>query len=102
MDDASLLTGGIGLVVVLFLFVLALLWFLLPFAVFGIKDLLKELIRETRATREVLQAARTEAAAAMGPRQAPPPPSGRTGPPAVSERVEPTLGEIMDRDRTRQ
>ncbi|WP_298580624.1 hypothetical protein [uncultured Luteimonas sp.] len=99
MDDASLLTGGLGLVVVLFLFVLALLWFLLPFAVFGIKDLLKELIRETRATREVLQATRTEATAARELRPVGPPPPGGTAR-RVGERVEPTFGEILDRDRT--
>lgn len=40
------------LIVFLFLFVLAVLWFLLPFAIFGTKDLLEKLIAETIKTRE--------------------------------------------------
>ncbi len=46
---------GIGLIIVLFLVVLAILWILLPFAVFGTKDLLEELIKETKKTNELLQ-----------------------------------------------
>jgi hypothetical protein len=38
------ISDGIVVVVVLFLFVLAILWFLLPFAIFGTKDKLSELI----------------------------------------------------------
>jgi len=53
MDGTSLFAGGLGVLIFLFLFVLALLWFLLPFAVFGIKDLLRELIKELQATRAV-------------------------------------------------
>lgn len=80
MEGESLFAGAVGLLVVAFLLVLALLWFLLPFAVFGIKDLLQELIRETRATRELLlwltgevKAGRFESGAPNGV------PSGRTG-----------------------
>jgi hypothetical protein len=40
--------GVVVVVVVLFLFVLAILWFLLPFAIFGTKDKLSELIAETK------------------------------------------------------
>lgn len=57
------LTGTLGLVLFVFLFVLVLLWFLLPFALFGTKPrldrlielaeqnnvLLKELVAELRA-----------------------------------------------------
>jgi len=34
--------------------VIAVLWILLPFAVFGTKDLLKELLTETKRTNELL------------------------------------------------
>lgn len=47
-------------VVVLFLFVLAILWFLLPFAIFGTKDKLSELIAETKKTNEQLSDLRSE------------------------------------------
>jgi len=40
---------------ILFLVVLAVLWFLLPFAVFGIKDRLDVLIRESQKTNELLR-----------------------------------------------
>ncbi len=50
----SFMTGGFGIVVVLFLFVLAVLWFLLPFAVFGIKGLAKSLIAEQQITNKLL------------------------------------------------
>ena len=38
----------------IFLIILALLWFFLPFAIFGTKDKLQELIKETIATREAI------------------------------------------------
>ena len=40
---------------VFFLVILAALWFLLPFAVFGIKEKLNEIIKETRVTNEKLE-----------------------------------------------
>jgi hypothetical protein len=52
--------GGLYLIVALFLFVLAILWFLLPFAIFGTKDKLSELIAETKKTNEQLSALRSE------------------------------------------
>lgn len=54
--------GGFYLIVVLFLFVLAILWFLLPFAIFGTKDKLSELIAENKKTNELLAALRSELA----------------------------------------
>ena len=39
----------------LFLLVLAVLWFLLPFAIFGTKDKLQELINETIANRQAIE-----------------------------------------------
>jgi len=47
--------GGIYLFVALFLLVLAILWFFLPFAIFGTKDKLNELISETKKTNEELK-----------------------------------------------
>ena len=52
--------GGFYLIVVLFLFALAILWFLLPFAIFGTKDKLNELIAENKKTNEQLTALRSE------------------------------------------
>lgn len=46
---------GIGLVVVIFLVVLALLWFFLPFAIFGTKDLIEQQIKETKETNKLLK-----------------------------------------------
>ena len=40
--------GAFGLVVFLFLLALAVLWFLLPFAIFGIKDKLAAQIHESQ------------------------------------------------------
>ena len=47
--------GGLYIFVVLFFFVLAVLWFLLPFAIFGTKDKLNLLILETQRTNEILK-----------------------------------------------
>jgi Tfp pilus assembly protein PilO len=55
--------GVVVVVVVLFLFVLAILWFLLPFAIFGTKDKLSELIAETKKTKEQLGDLRSDIAA---------------------------------------
>lgn len=59
----ELLGGGFGLFVFLFLFVLALLWFLLPFAIFGTKDKLGEIIAESRRTNAELVKITAELAA---------------------------------------
>jgi hypothetical protein len=45
-----------------FLIALAILWFFLPFAIFGIKDKLSALINEARATNEQLAELRSEIA----------------------------------------
>ncbi|MGN6280738.1 hypothetical protein [Frateuria sp.] len=50
----SLFSGGLGLALFLFLFILAALWFLLPFAVFGIKDKLGALIEESKKSNAEL------------------------------------------------
>jgi ABC-type Na+ efflux pump permease subunit len=56
MDYIFSILGPTGyLVVTVFLFIVAVLWFLIPFAIFGIKGLLKEMIAEQRLTNEMLQ-----------------------------------------------
>lgn len=49
-----LLGGSLGGLIMLFLFVLAVLWFLLPFAIFGTKNILKDLTTESEKTNELL------------------------------------------------
>ena len=48
--------GFLALVLFGFLFMLAVLWFLLPFAIFGTKDKLDILIQETKANIEAVKA----------------------------------------------
>jgi len=43
------------LIIVLFLVVLAILWFCLPFAIFGTKPLIEESIREQKALRKAIE-----------------------------------------------
>lgn len=47
-----------GIFVLVFLFVIFMTWCLLPFAVFGIKDKLDELIEEQKKTNNMLEKAR--------------------------------------------
>lgn len=56
--DSSAASGlaAFGLVGTLFMFLLAILWLLVPFAIFGIKPLLRTLIAEQRKTQELLSA----------------------------------------------
>jgi predicted PurR-regulated permease PerM len=51
-------SGFAGVVVVLWVlaFIVAVLWILMPFAVFGTKDLLKQLLREQKRTNDLLAA----------------------------------------------
>ncbi len=46
---------GLSFIVVIFLIVLAVLWFFLPFAVLGTKPLIEQLIMETRKNNELLE-----------------------------------------------
>lgn len=45
--------AGLGAIATLFLIFVAILWMLLPFAVFGVKDLAKELIAEQKKSSEL-------------------------------------------------
>ncbi|MEJ2362684.1 MAG: hypothetical protein P8Z75_14950 [Gammaproteobacteria bacterium] len=42
--NPDILTGSAGIAIIIFLAILSILWFLLPFAVFGIKKRLDKLI----------------------------------------------------------
>lgn len=78
MDQYGLLSGTLGLVILFFLIVLAILWLLVPFAIFGIKGLLRDLIQEQRRTNALL--------------------SGMVGPTATQVEAEadrPTLKNIL-------
>ncbi|MBI5875256.1 MAG: hypothetical protein HZB81_05340 [Deltaproteobacteria bacterium] len=47
--------GAFGIVFILLLFVLMAIWIALPFSVFGIKDLLREIAEEQKKTNELLE-----------------------------------------------
>ncbi len=47
--------GALGLLFLLLLFILVLIWIALPFSVFGIKDLLREIVEEQKKTNELLK-----------------------------------------------
>ena len=51
--------AGLTVVGVVFLFVLAICWIILPFALIGTKPLLRELIRETKKTNALLEQRRS-------------------------------------------
>ena len=52
MDE--LLGGTLGIALMLISLALALLWLLVPIAIFGIKPLLRDLIREQQLTNDAL------------------------------------------------
>ena len=55
MEEIFALGGGIiGLIIVLFIIAIAILWFLLPFAVFGIKIRLDNIISELSRANTLL------------------------------------------------
>ena len=47
----ELFSGALGIIVIGFLVVLSVLWFILPFAVFGIKNRLDNVVAELRELR---------------------------------------------------
>ncbi len=47
--------SAFGLLFFLLLFVLFAIWILLPFSIFGIKDLIREAIEEQKKTNELLR-----------------------------------------------
>lgn len=52
--------SGLSIIWILFLVVLGILWFLLPFAIFGTKDRLRDLIEENRRGNQELIAIRKQ------------------------------------------
>lgn len=52
--------GSLSIIWILFLVVLGILWFLLPFAIFGTKDRLRDLIEENRRSNQELAAIRKQ------------------------------------------
>lgn len=56
MGEFESLSGIMGLIVMIFLVVLAIAWTLLPFAMFGLKPLLRDLLAETRRSNQLLEA----------------------------------------------
>lgn len=46
--------GGLGVIGLLFVIFLIFLWILLPFAVFGLKDLVAKTIEEQKTTNKLL------------------------------------------------
>lgn len=55
MDGMGAIGGVFMLAVVILVIVIAVLWILMPFAIFGTKDLLRELIREQKRTNDLLE-----------------------------------------------
>ena len=53
--EPQMLTSGIGIVIIIFIIVLSILWFLLPFAVFGIKRRLDKMIEQNDEVITLLQ-----------------------------------------------
>ena len=54
LASAGAAAGSVFGLAWLFMFVLAILWLLVPFAVFGIKGLLRQLLAEQRRTNQLL------------------------------------------------
>lgn len=52
--DAAAGMSVVLLILALLGLLIAVLWILMPFAIFGTKDLLRELIREQKKTNEIL------------------------------------------------
>jgi len=53
--EPQMLTSGVGIVIIIFIIVLSILWFLLPFAVFGIKRRLDKMIEQNDEVITLLQ-----------------------------------------------
>lgn len=67
MDSSAMLVGSAGLLITLFSILVLILWILVPFAIFGIKPLLRELIAEQRRTNQLLSQVATGKPAPAAP-----------------------------------
>lgn len=54
MEPMGAVGGVVMLMLGLLVLLIGILWILMPFAIFGTKDLLRELIREQKKTNEIL------------------------------------------------
>ena len=70
MNGATATFGGLYLVVVLFLVFLAILWFILPFAIFGTKPKLDAVLHELKKSNAQLEALPERIAAAIAAKSA--------------------------------
>ena len=77
--NQDILAGTFGTVIIIFSIVLFLLWFLLPFAVFGIKGRLDQLIEQNKNIISLLQNSNIESA------------TGNDGNTSENVKVEPTI-----------
>lgn len=96
MDSAAGGIAALGGIFMIFSVILAILWILVPFAIFGIKPLLRDLIAEQRKTYAALATISQQihtASLLAAPIPANPP--ERIAEPGPSQRIEPTFGEIM-------
>ena len=58
--DQNLLSGTLGTIILIVALVATILWFFLPFAVFGIKGRIDELIQINKKTSALLESINTE------------------------------------------
>jgi len=82
MASHDILLGTSGLLFALFALILAILWILVPFAIFGIKGLLRDILREQRRANELKEFELTpaqESYAASNEVAAEPEPTGTIG-----------------------
>jgi len=91
--------AALSLVLGFFLFILAILWILVPFAIFGIKPILSQILGEQRKTNQHLAALAIQAQPVTqpgtshpAPSTRPPAPQAAPPPPPADER---TLAERM-------
>ena len=96
MDSAAGGIAALGGIFMIFAVILTILWILVPFAIFGIKPLLRDLIAEQRKTYAALATISQQIhTASLLVAQAPTTPPERAAVPGPTDRIEPTFGEIM-------
>jgi predicted membrane protein len=61
--------GAFGIVFIVLFFVLLAIWIALPFSIFGVKDLIREVIEEQKKTNELLKNLLKEKPAPAGSKQ---------------------------------
>lgn len=96
MDNAASGIAALGGIFMIFSVILAILWILVPFAIFGIKPLLRDLLAEQRKTYAALatisQQIHTASLLVVPAASALP---AQTPVPGPGERTEPTFGDMI-------